>query len=123
MNLYYYDHLNFGIYEGEFKNKELNELSRLGNAILLDNNRYYTLRFKNIPGKTFYLIRNNKRLGKYLIFEKKIGNFKFDKLVGRATLQNHLKEHMEITMLKHGFRAYMSLLPENAHQNTNKGNY
>ena len=58
MSLYYYDHLKFGLYKGEFLNKKLNELEHIGNAILIDNNRYYTLRFKQCPKKTFYLVRN-----------------------------------------------------------------
>ncbi len=67
------------------------------------------------------MVRNNKRPGKYLIFEKKLGAFKFDSLVGRGQLKTHLKEHLEITLPKQGLRAYMSLFPENAHQNTYNG--
>ncbi len=83
MSLYYYDHLTFGIYHCKQPcRKQMIETAKIGTTALIDNNRYYTIRIDSIPNKTFYLIRNNKKSGEYLIFEKKLTPFKFDRLAG-----------------------------------------
>lgn len=121
MSLYYYDHLKFGVYEGSLSKGQLVDTRQVGDAILLDSNSYYSLRFEDKPNKTFYLVRNKKRSGQYLIFEKKLSPYRFDNFAGYGRLLMTLKEHLEIKMPKHGIKAYMSLFPEQINNNTLKG--
>ncbi len=86
----------------------------VGHALNFEGTEYFILKLWEKPNDTFYVSRNQTHPGSYTVFSKRIeegSSFRFQNPVGRGSVLDDLKTHLELVFSLSRTRVYLSLFP------------